>query len=74
MLVNVGKEGRILVLNRNHLGGYAAGASSNTNIAQDILGETKGLWSTPPIGTAMCTCGATATWRRCSRLNAGRVE
>jgi hypothetical protein len=47
MLVNVGKEGRILVLNRNHLGGYAAGAASNTNIPQDILGETKGLWSTP---------------------------
>jgi hypothetical protein len=47
MLVNVGKEGRILVLNRNHLGGYAAGAESNVNIAQDILGQTKGLWSTP---------------------------
>jgi hypothetical protein len=47
MLVNVGKEGRILVLNRNHLGGYAAGAAFNTNIPQDILGETKGLWSTP---------------------------
>ena len=47
LLVNVGKEGRILVLNRNDLGGYAAGASSNTNIPQDILGETGGLWSTP---------------------------
>jgi Legume lectin domain/Chitobiase/beta-hexosaminidase C-terminal domain len=47
ILINVGKEGRILVLNRNHLGGYAAGAESNTNILQDILGETKGLWSTP---------------------------
>jgi len=47
MLVNVGKEGRILVLNRNHLGGYAAGAESNVNISQDILGETKGLWTTP---------------------------
>jgi hypothetical protein len=46
ILINVGKEGRILVLNRNHLGGYAAGASSNTNILQDILGATKGLWNT----------------------------
>ena len=47
MLINVGKEGRILVLNRNHLGGYATGAPSNTNVPQDIFGETKGLWSTP---------------------------
>lgn len=47
ILVEVGKEGRILVLNRNKLGGFASGASSNTNILQDILGETKGLWSTP---------------------------
>jgi len=47
IMVQAGKEGRILVLNRDHLGGYAAGASSNTNILQDITGEIKGLWSTP---------------------------
>ncbi len=47
ILVEEGKEGRILVLNRDHLGGYAAGAASNTNILQDLPNETKGLWSTP---------------------------
>jgi hypothetical protein len=47
LLVQAGKEGRILVLNREHLGGYAAGASSNTNIPQDIPNQIKGLWSTP---------------------------
>jgi len=47
VMVQVGKEGRILVLNRDNLGGFAAGAKSNTNILQDILGQTKGLWSTP---------------------------
>jgi Chitobiase/beta-hexosaminidase C-terminal domain/Legume lectin domain len=47
-LINVGKEGRILVLNPNNLGGFAgASAPDNTNIEQDILNETKGLWSTP---------------------------
>ncbi len=50
MLVTAGKEGRILVLNRDKLGGYAAGASSNTNALQDIsslIPQGKGFWSTP---------------------------
>ena len=47
ILVQAGKEGRILVLNRDQLGGYAAGATSNTNALQDIPNEIKGLWSTP---------------------------
>jgi Legume lectin domain/Chitobiase/beta-hexosaminidase C-terminal domain len=47
-LIQAGKEGRILVLNRDHLGGYAgASAPSNTNIPQDIPSEINGLWSTP---------------------------
>ncbi len=50
-LVQVGKEGRILVINRDGLGGYAgSGAGRNTNILQDItgaLGPGNGLWSTP---------------------------
>jgi len=47
ILVQAGKEGRILVVNRDHLGGYALGAKSNTNILQDIPDEIGGLWSTP---------------------------
>ncbi|HTW61575.1 MAG TPA: chitobiase/beta-hexosaminidase C-terminal domain-containing protein [Terracidiphilus sp.] len=49
-LVQGGKEGRIVVLNRDNLGGYAAGASSNTNALQDITGITtqgEGFWNTP---------------------------
>jgi hypothetical protein len=46
-LVQVGKEGRILVLDRDDLGGYAPGGNSNTNIIQDIPKQTAGLWSTP---------------------------
>ena len=50
-LVQIGKEGRILVLNRDNLGGYAGpGAPRNTNILQDItnaLSSDNGLWSTP---------------------------
>jgi hypothetical protein len=47
LLLQAGKEGRIIVLNRDNLGGYAAGATSNTNALQDIPGQIQGLWSTP---------------------------
>jgi hypothetical protein len=51
LLIQVGKEGRILVLNRDKLNGYAgSNAGSNTNAVQDItgaLGSDSGLWSTP---------------------------
>ncbi len=58
-LVQVGKEGRIDVLNRDALGGFAgANATSNTNALQDITGvlelpagapttKPPGLWNTP---------------------------
>ncbi len=47
ILIQVGKEGRILNLNRDNLGGYLPNGSSNTNALQDIPGKIKGLWSTP---------------------------
>jgi hypothetical protein len=47
VLVQAGKEGRILVLNRDQLGGTETSQTSNTNALQDIPGEIEGLWSTP---------------------------
>lgn len=47
ILVESGKEGRILVLNRDELGGYNEGGTSNPGALQDITGQTAGLWSTP---------------------------
>ena len=50
MLITSGKEGRILVLNRDNLGGFVSGASYSTNALQDITGvvpQAKGFWSTP---------------------------
>jgi hypothetical protein len=43
-LIQVGKNGRIEVLNRDDLGGFN---TSYNNIAQEITGQIKGLWSTP---------------------------
>ena len=50
MLITGGKEGRIVVLNRDSLGGFASGAAYNTNALQDIsnvVPQAKGFWSTP---------------------------
>ena len=51
LLVQIGKEGRILVLDRDQLGGYIGpSAGRNTNAVQDITNALKsgsGLWSTP---------------------------
>ncbi len=47
ILVVGGKEGRTLVLNRDNLGGYAPGGTSNINALQDIPGQTSGYWGTP---------------------------
>jgi hypothetical protein len=47
ILVEAGKEGRILVLNRDNLGGNNTGGTSNPTALQDITGEISGLWSTP---------------------------
>jgi len=50
VLVQAGKEGRVIVLDRDNLGGYANGATSNTNALQDIstiTPQSKGFWATP---------------------------
>jgi hypothetical protein len=47
ILVQAGKEGRIVVLDRDNLGGYAPESTSNTNALQDITGEIGGCWCTP---------------------------
>ena len=50
VLVQAGKEGRILVLNRDNLGGNNSGKSSNATALQDIssaITYAQGLWSTP---------------------------
>jgi Legume lectin domain/Chitobiase/beta-hexosaminidase C-terminal domain len=47
ILIQVGKEGRILVLNRDDLGGYAPGGTNNPNALQDIPGQIEGEWGTP---------------------------
>jgi Legume lectin domain/Chitobiase/beta-hexosaminidase C-terminal domain len=57
LLIQAGKEGRIVVLDRDNLGGYLPGGTSNTNALQDILGATTGIFSTPAYWN-----GSVYTW------------
>jgi Legume lectin domain/Chitobiase/beta-hexosaminidase C-terminal domain len=43
LLVQVGKEGKIYVVDRDNMGGYNA----TDNVVQEISGQTGGLWSMP---------------------------
>ena len=46
-LVQVGKDGNIHVVDRDTLGGYNTTASNDSEIVQEIGGQTGGLWSMP---------------------------
>ena len=73
ILVQSGKNGSLEVVNRDNLGGYAAGASSNTNILQDIKYATSGLWSTPAYwNNNIYTWGRSQTMRL-FQVNSGVV-
>ncbi len=82
-LVQVGKEGRIVVLNRDALGGFAgASAGSNTNALQDISGDLKipadvttnkppGLWNTPAYWNGNVYLWGNEQWPMMFSMNSG---
>jgi hypothetical protein len=82
-LVEVGKEGRIVVLNRDALGGFAgADAGSNTNALQDISGVLKlpagapttkppGLWNTPAYWNGNVYLWGNQQWPMMFSMNNG---
>jgi len=47
ILVQVGKDGTIHVLDRSNLGQYCNGCASDTQIVQEIQGQVNGMWGTP---------------------------
>ena len=75
ILMQVGKESRILILNRDHLGGYATGVTSNTNALQDILNEAGGgLWSTPAYWNGNVYIWAKADVPKLFKMNSGVLD
>ena len=47
ILLQVGKDGTIHLLNRSNLGKYCNGCASDTQIVQEIQGQVNGMWGTP---------------------------
>jgi hypothetical protein len=47
LLVQVGKDGSIHLLDRNNLGQYCNGCPTDTQIVQEIRGQVNGMWGTP---------------------------
>jgi len=72
-LVQVGKEGRILVLNRDSLGGYAPGGTNNANAVQDVPGLLGGLWSTPAYWNGNVYFWGSADYGKSFALNGGTL-
>lgn len=74
ILLQAGKEGRLLVLNRDSLGGYATGVTSNTNALQDILNESGGLWSTPAYWNGNVYIWGKADSPKMFKVNSGVMD
>ena len=75
ILMQIGKEGRILILNRDNLGGYATGVTSNTNALQDILNEAGGgLWSTAAYWNGNVYIWAKADVPKMFKVNSGVLD
>lgn len=48
LLVQIGKEGRLFLLNRDHLGGKSQGPGGTDDVVQ-VLGPYKGVWGHPAV-------------------------
>ena len=60
LLVGAGKDGNIYLVDRDNMGKFAAGASSNTNIYQELTGALlpEGAYSTPAFFNGVLYYGA----------------
>ncbi len=75
ILVQAGKEGRILVLNRDNLGGYDPNQSSNLNALQDIPNELAGgMWATPAYWNGNVYFWAEFDVPKLFKLNSGVMD
>lgn len=70
-LVQVGKNGRIEVLDRDDLGGFN---TSSNQIAQEVTGQVSGLWSTPAYWNGMVYFWGSGDYLKQFSLSSGRLS
>jgi hypothetical protein len=58
LLVQMGKEGKIYLVDRNNMGRHCEGCSQDTNIVQEITGATVGVWGAPAYWNGYVYWGA----------------
>lgn len=75
VLVQAGKEGRILVLDRDKLGGYEVGQDSNETALQDIPNQLAGgMWATPAYWNGNVYFWAEFDVPKLFKLNSGVMD
>ena len=70
-LVQVGKNGRIEVLNRDDLGGFN---TISNQVVQEISGQVSGLWSTPAYWNGMVYFWGSGDYLKQFSLSSGRLS
>ena len=70
-LIQVGKNGRIEVINRDNLGGYN---TSSNEIVQELDGQITGLWSTPAYWNGRVYFWGSGDALKQFKLNQGRLS
>jgi len=70
-LVQVGKNGRIEVLDRDDLGGFS---TSRNLVLQEIAGRVSGLWSTPAYWNGMVYFWGSGDYLKQFSLSSGRLS
>jgi chitobiase/beta-hexosaminidase-like protein len=70
-LVQVGKNGRVEVLDRDDLGGFS---SSQNNVVQELSGQVSGLWSTPAYWNSTVYFWGSGDYLKQFSLSSGRLS
>jgi Legume lectin domain/Chitobiase/beta-hexosaminidase C-terminal domain len=71
LLVQVGKEGKIYVVDRDNMGGYSTTSDNNV---QEISGQTGGLWSMPAYWNNFVYFWGTSNNLTAFSLTAGKLS
>ncbi len=74
LLAGTGKSGTVYLLDRDNLGGYNAGGTSDSNIVQSIVGATAQTWSSPVYFNHQIYLQPSGAARRAFAITNGQIS